>query len=132
MVSLCPVPSIDVTDGDKHADCLTPSKGGGVSACSGRGDDAQGSAKHRGTRAFSFVSFSFHVKENEETISETTPYIGKTALGHPPKVGSISIRKAIFEETPKEALTFDCWLVYLFPNIHCNIPLPTLYRPFDL
>jgi hypothetical protein len=26
------------------------------------------------------------------------------------------MRKTVFEWTPKEALTFDAWLVYLFPD----------------
>ena len=56
---LCPAPSIDDTAGEKRADCLTPPKGGGVSACSGRIVDAQGSAKRRGTRAFCFGYFYF-------------------------------------------------------------------------
>jgi hypothetical protein len=62
-----------------------------------------------------FFCFVFcHATENEEAISEETPCIGKTDLGSPPKVGSLSKRKAIFEKTPKEALTFASWLVYSF------------------
>jgi hypothetical protein len=41
VISLCHAPSIDDADGKKRADCLTPPKGGGVSARSGRVGDAQ-------------------------------------------------------------------------------------------
>jgi len=40
---------------------------GRVSACAGRDGDAQGSAKHRGTRAHSFGSVFFREKENEQS-----------------------------------------------------------------
>jgi hypothetical protein len=39
-----------------------------------------------GTRAFSFASVFFHVKENEETIYERALRIGKTSPGPPPEV----------------------------------------------
>ena len=58
LAPLCPALSIGDADGNKCADCLSPLKGGRVSGCSGRIVDAQGSAKLRGTRAFSFASFS--------------------------------------------------------------------------
>ena len=44
--SLCLAPSIDAVDGKKRADCLTPPKGGGVSACSDHHGDTQGIAGH--------------------------------------------------------------------------------------
>ena len=45
-IALCPALSIDGADGKKRADCLSPPTGGGVSACSGRNDDAQDKAGH--------------------------------------------------------------------------------------
>jgi hypothetical protein len=41
LLSHCPAPSIGDSDGNKRADCLSPLKGGRVSACSGRNGDAQ-------------------------------------------------------------------------------------------
>jgi hypothetical protein len=41
-ISHCPAPSIGDAGGNKRADCLSPPKGGRVSACSGRKGDAQG------------------------------------------------------------------------------------------
>jgi len=55
-------PSIDEADGEKCPDCLTPPKGGGGSARTGRVGDAQDNPVAR-TR--SFGSFSSRVQENE-------------------------------------------------------------------
>jgi hypothetical protein len=46
LLSHCPAPSIGDSDGNKRADCLSPLKGGRVSACSGRNGDAQDKAGH--------------------------------------------------------------------------------------
>jgi len=67
-VPLCPALSIGGADGKKRADCLSPAE-------SGASFRVLRSHRRRaglsGTRAFSFASFSFHVKENEEIYTGT-------------------------------------------------------------
>jgi hypothetical protein len=86
-VSLCPAPSIGAAAGKKRADCLSPAESG-VSFRALR--PRRRRAGLSGTRAFSFASVFFHVKENEETIYGSAPRIGKTFPGLPPEVDGLN------------------------------------------
>jgi len=69
LLSHCPALRIDDADGNKRADCLSPLKGGRVSARSGRNGDAQDTRDTGVLFCFVFC----HVTENEETIAEKHP-----------------------------------------------------------
>jgi hypothetical protein len=80
--TLCPAPGIDTTGGVSARTCLTPPKGGGVSARADRRGDAQ---ETRDT-AVSFGSFSFPQKKMNKPINKIMPWIGRTSQGPPPEV----------------------------------------------